>query len=94
MDLVIWKLVLWFYMKNRCSCNAGAMADAGPAADDAARAVAGVQHARVAHGVVRRLQPGTRTHDSLAQTGTFMIMDNVELKSLTLRDGHLCKGFV
>ena len=53
-------------MTNHCSFHPGALADAGPAADDAARAVAGMQHARVAHGVVRRLQPGTQIHDSLA----------------------------
>ena len=43
----------------------GALADAGPAADDAAGAAAGVQHARVAHGALRRLQPGMQTHDPL-----------------------------
>ena len=53
-------------MTNHCSFHPGALADAGPAADDAARAVAGVQHARVAHGVVRRLQPGMQIHALLA----------------------------
>ena len=45
--------------------HSGAVADAGPAADDAVGAAARVQHARVAHGALRRLQPGTHNHDSL-----------------------------